>query len=486
MAFLHTVLSPATSHPIYTICVLPIIFLALRGLQRIYFSQHSHIPGPSLWAATSSVLNYHAYVGRECTAVHQLHLKYGSIVRTGPSSVDIADGDALAPIYVEKGGFRKMPFYANFDIDGHKSIFSEVDPASRIQRAKAVFPLFSTASLRNGSDVIYRCVDKMVNRMKEESRTGKPVNVLNLTRSLATDAVTAYLFGESYDGLEEKDDHLSASGMVDSFVAVGRFWYLPSWAFQVLEWLNVKIWDEPETANSMDKVDNFVKAVVERAGMEKNSGTYPARLLEVGISESEARAQCKDLIFAGTDSTGMNLATICFMLAKHPECYEKLKQEIVDAKPTEPVLQSLPYLQGVVREGLRLSMANPSRLPRLVPARGWTFKGIYLPEGTAVSCTPYELHLDPNVFEDPLEFKPERWQNANEKMIRDAIPFGLGNRQCIARNLATMELYCAVQRLVEEDVLNRARCCGDRIEILEWFNSKVVGEKIELQWEATE
>lgn len=63
----------------------------------------------------------------------------------------------LGPIYVEKGGFRKMPFYANFDIDGHKSIFSEVDPASRTQRAKVVLPLFSTGNLRSGSDVIYRC-----------------------------------------------------------------------------------------------------------------------------------------------------------------------------------------------------------------------------------------------------------------------------------------------------------------------------------------
>jgi cytochrome P450 len=332
--------------------------------------------------------------------------------------------------------------------------------------------------------VIYSCVDKMVNRMKEESLSRMPVNVLNLTRSLATDVVSAYLFGESYDGLEEKEEHLSASGMVNSFVAVGRFWYLPSWTFQALEWLNVKIWDEPEVANSMEKVDNFVKAVVEKASMEKSSGTYPARLLEAGITQSETRAQCKDLIFAGTDSTGMNLATICFMLAKHPECYQKLKKEILEGKPTEPDLQSLPYLQGVVREGSRLSMANPSRLPRLVPTGGWTFKGTYLPQGTAVSCTPYELHLDPSVFEDPLDFNPERWQNATERMIRDSIPFGLGTRQCIARNLATMELYCAVQRLVKEAALNGARCCSDRIDILEWFNSKVVGEKIELQWDA--
>jgi hypothetical protein len=45
-----------------------------------------------------------------------------------------------------------------------------------------------------------------------------------------------------------------------------------------------------------------------------------------------------------------------------------------------------------------------------------------------------------------------------------------------------MELYCAVQRLVEQDVLKGAKCCSDRIEILEWFNSRVTDERIELVW----
>ncbi|KAF7507327.1 hypothetical protein GJ744_010761 [Endocarpon pusillum] len=58
-------------------------------------------------------------VGNDCTAVQKLHLKYGSIVRTGPNDVDIADVEALNTIYVKKGGFRKASCYANFDIDGH-------------------------------------------------------------------------------------------------------------------------------------------------------------------------------------------------------------------------------------------------------------------------------------------------------------------------------------------------------------------------------
>jgi cytochrome P450 len=477
------VLDQLSFHPLRFILLAPVIFVLLRSIYRIFLHPLSLIPGPYLPVCTSAWLNLHAYFGDECTAVHNLHLKYGPIVRTGPNDVDIADGDALNTIYVEKGGFRKAGFYANFDIDGHKSIFSQVEPLERAPRAKAVLPLFSTGSLRAGSETIYKCVDRMVSRMKEEAKSGAPVNILNLTRSLAADAVTAYLFDESYGGLEEKDGKMSASGMVNAFVAVGRFFYLPNWVFRLLEWSNEKFFPNHEVNSSMSKVDTYVATVVDRGQTdEKLRGNYPARLMEHGFSQSEARAQCKDLMFAGTDSTGMNLATICFMLAKHPDTYERLRKEVVESKPSEPELQSLPYMRGVVREGLRLSMANPSRLPRLVPPSGWTFKGTFLPAGTIVSCTPFELHLNPDVFEDPAKFKPERWEAPTSEMNRDSIWFGLGTRQCIARNLATMELFCAVQRIVEEDVLRNAKSCQERIEILEWFNSKVKDEKIELLW----
>ncbi len=483
MAFHDIVLRQLIFHYVRFILLTPILFLLLRSIYRIFFHPLSRIPGPWLSACTSTWLNYHAWIGDECTAVHKLHLKYGSIVRTGPNDVDFADGEALNTIYVEKGGFRKASFYANFDIDGHKSIFSHVDPSQRAPRAKAVLPLFSTGSLRAGSKTIYGCVDRMVVRMKEEAKTGKQVNILNLTRSLAMDAVTAYLFDDSYGGLEETDGEMSASGMVNAFVAVGRLLYLPNWMFQLLEQIHEKILPDHEVKTSISKVDSFIAAVVDRSRTEeKLKGNYPARLMENGISASEARAQCKDLMFAGTDSTGMNLATICFMLAKHPDKHEKLRNELLERESEEAELQSLPYLRGVIREGLRLSMANPSRLPRVVPSPGWTFKNTFLPGGTTVSCTPFELHLNPDVFEDPHDFRPERWENPTTEMNRDSIWFGLGTRQCIARNLAMMELFCAVQRVVEENVLEGAHCCQERIEILEWFNSKVKEEKIELVW----
>jgi cytochrome P450 len=498
MTLLASTLSFLSVRPHEPLILAFILYFSLRTLYRVFLHPLSHIPGPWHHACTSIPLNFHAYNGTECTAVHYLHRDFGPIVRVGPNDVDIADGDALEEIYVKKGGFRKAGFYANFDIDGHKSIFSEVIPEERMARAKAVLPLFSTGSLRAGSDIIYKCVDQFVERVKAGAKTGRPVDMLNLSRSLATDAVSAYLFRDSYGGLDELGKELSASGMVNTFVAVGKFWYLPSWAFKKITSFQDKNLLSESVISSLLTVDRFVSKVVsasiakqsqsqsafQQATSEPQIQNYPTRLLAAGFSPSEVRAQCKDLIFAGTDSTGMNLATICHELAKHPACYEKLHAEITAAQPInrDTDLQSLPYLRGVIQEGLRLSMANPSRLPRVVPPEGWTFKGTFFPPGTIVACAPYELHLNSAVFSNALEFQPERWAEPSEAMRRDAIPFGLGTRQCIARNLASMELYAAVVRLVEGDVLRGAGVVEENVVILEWFNSKVVDERIELVW----
>ena len=174
-----------------------------------------------------------------------------------------------------------------------------------------------------------------------------------------------------------------------------------------------------------------------------------------------------------------------------PERYKKLCEEIdeADAHSTSYNPQSMQYLDAVIREGLRISMANPTRLPRVTPPRGFSFtlndgRQYRIPAGTLVSLQIYTLHFNPDVFIDPFAFNPERWLNSpTSEMQRDFIPFGLGPRQCIARNLATQELFLAVRAIARARLLDGARPVGEKIEILEWFNSRVIGEKIELAWE---
>ncbi|KAG8623285.1 hypothetical protein KVT40_008261 [Elsinoe batatas] len=412
----------------------------------------------------------------------------------------------------------KAECYRNFDIMGWPSLFSALDRGYRSRRAKSVVGMFATRRIREGEEGLERVVGEWAGRMEgvvekaregvAEGKGGGRVDVLDLGRSLAVDVVSEYLFGVSYGGLREGDkgegEHkLSASEFVNAFVGVGRFFFMPNWLFVVVEKVSQYFFETKETVESMEMVEGFVKRIVEEAG--EDDDTYQARMLKAGLTKDEVAAQCMDLMFAGTDSSGMNISTFCWQLAKNKDCYAKVKEEVKQAKAEDPNYEasSLPYLRSCIKETLRLSMANPTRLPRVVPEGGWlytpaadysfsgpasktTHRSFLLPEGTIVSCQIHTLHHNPSVFPDPYSFEPERWLESSsgqlEKMNRDLIPFSLGSRQCIARNLAMAELNMACGGIVESGVLDGATNVGEKIEILEWFNSKVEGERIEIEY----
>lgn len=295
-----------------------VVGLLCRCLFRLYLHPLSGVPGPRLAACTSLWLAWRTYVGDECTAIYKLHEIYGPVLRIAPNDVDIADGDAVEHIYIEKGGFQKTEAYSKFNIDGHSSIFSTQTLAARAGRAKAVVPLFSTASIRNSQSILASVIDQFIARLQREGQSGKPINVLNMTRSMALDAVSAYLFQEQYGAVSEDTSHMSASPFVDAYVGVGAFFnLLPGWLGDKISGLIEEWTSDDETAHSMKAMDQYTGNLVKTAS--PGSGSYVSRLLERAIPRDQVQVELKDLCFAGTDSTGMNMAMILWYLTKSPE-----------------------------------------------------------------------------------------------------------------------------------------------------------------------
>ena len=335
--------------PFYSAVALILLSLISFASYRLFFHPLSGIPGAVQLKLTSISLLWRSYNGKEATYLTSLFRRFNTpILRIGPNEVLIADGAALAPIYSSNGGFPKAACYRNFDIDGFPSLFSALDRAHRAPRARSVQPLFATASLRKGEESVTAVARGLVDRLKRERDAARGgagrVDVLDAARRAAVDTVTAYLFGVNYGGIgeveeaEKKDEgKLSASEFVNAFVAVGRFFFLPTWAFMALEQVAAYLFETEDTKASFDSVQNFVERLVDEANMEDD--TYQARMLRAGLSKEEVAAQLKDLMFAGTgefhvwwlhflriitnlvdtDSSGMNLSTFCWQLAKHPE-----------------------------------------------------------------------------------------------------------------------------------------------------------------------
>ena len=110
--------------------------------------------------------------------------------------------------------------------------------------------------------------------------------------------------------------------------------------------------------------------------------------------------------------------------------------------PSIQKLDSLPYLDAVIKEGLRLFAAIPMTLFREVPAEGKVMSGYTVPGGTIVGSQAYSLHRNEEIYPNPEEFTPERWLNVDKEtelqMQRQFWAFSSGARSCIGQKYSPL------------------------------------------------
>lgn len=144
----------------------------------------------------------------------------------------------------------------------------------------------------------------------------------------------------------------------------------------------------------------------------------------------------------GTQSTSTVVEWAMAELLKNKETMRKAQKELTQIvgltnMVEESHLSKLAYLQAVIKETLRLHPPFPLMVPRF-PSENTSLGGFAIPKKATVFVNAWAIHRNPSVWEDPLEFKPERFlvPNDNGKLDYNGnndfnyIPFGVGRRIC--------------------------------------------------------
>ncbi|KEH31104.1 putative cytochrome P450 [Medicago truncatula] len=472
--FLHSSLSQEifSSFPMLFFTILP-IFISLLFIIKWYSNnsatQKNLPPSPPRFPILG---NLHQIGVSPHRSLQDLAHKYGPLMLLYFGKVPVlvvSSADAARKVMKTHDlVFCDRPQLKIFDI----LLFSSKDVAScaygeywRQVRSLSVLHLLSNKRVRS-----YRCVReeetlRMMEYIKEVSSSdSSPLNLTELCSTITNDIVCRVALGKRYrEGRGMKfQEVLLEFGELLGTVCIGD--YIP-W----LDWLGKVNGFYSKAEKVAKQLDEFFEEVIEEHisgdrtnghGVENEQSDFVDVLLSLQktnamgfpIDRISIKALILDMFAAGTDTTYTVLEWAMTELLRHQTVMHKLQDElrnVVGNKThvTEEDLVNMNYLKAVIKETLRLHAPVPLLVPRK-SMEDIKINGYDIAAGTQVIVNAWAISRDPSSWEEPLEFKPERFMNSSidyKGLDFELIPFGAGRRGCpgVLFGIAVNELVLA-------------------------------------------
>lgn len=425
---------------------------------------------------------YFTELGKKYGPIVKLQLggKIGIIVNSPSVAREILkDHDVIfANRDVPQAG--RIATYGGFDIS-----WTPYGPEWRMLRKICTIKMLSNAGLDSVYELRHREVKNTVAYLYR--RAGSAVNVGEQVFLTVFNVVTSMLWGGSVDGDKIRDGLaaefrqtisditglLGKPNVSDFFPSLARF------DFQGIEKQMLKLVLKLDTIFEK-MIDERLKMTDVDEGAKKNDFLqFLLKVKDEGDSKTpltmvQLKGLLMDMVIGGTDTSSNTIEFAMAEMMKNPKVLEKAKEELAIVVGEQNIveeshIQSLPYLKAIMKETLRLHPILPLLVPHS-PSQTTVISKYTIPKGSRVFFNVWAIHRDPNNWENPLEFVPERFFNDQFDFSGSDfryLPFGSGRRNCAGIAMAErMVMYLLATLLHSFDwKLNEV----EKIEIEEKF-----------------
>jgi cytochrome P450 len=310
-------------------------------------------------------------------------------------------------------------------------------------------PAFHGENVRHFAPIISRLATETGDEWERAATAGAPVDACNDMMRVTLRIVVETLFGDD---------------LAESAAEVNRVFplILACLAARASSPIRAPLWLPTANNRRLRPALTSLNSIVERLIATKRrrlaAGGRPqdghrdlltilmlARDAETGetMSDAQLRDEVMTLMIAGHETTANALSWLWYLLDRHPDEQERLRAELVIATggrlPAVEDLPQLPRMKAVIQETLRL-------YPPV-----WMFDrralgpddlaGTKVAKGDLVIFCPYAIHRLPELWSDPEEFRPERFEAGHEEQKNKFayLPFSVGPRTCIGNSFAMIE-----------------------------------------------
>ncbi|KAF8898066.1 cytochrome P450 [Gymnopilus junonius] len=154
-------------------------------------------------------------------------------------------------------------------------------------------------------------------------------------------------------------------------------------------------------------------------------------------------------VMGGGLDTNMSSALSFFMaMILNPQIQAKAQAELdavvgKDRLPTLADKPNLPYIRSIMAEVFRWSPAIPLGIPHAT-SEDDIFEGYEIPKGTLIMPNAWHMLHDPEIYPNPMQFIPERYNGSDEEMFKVTLSFGFGRRICPGMHFAEGTLFSII------------------------------------------
>jgi cytochrome P450 len=170
------------------------------------------------------------------------------------------------------------------------------------------------------------------------------------------------------------------------------------------------------------------------------------------FDEQQALDEIKQYLWAGTETTAITLAWALYHASLNPEVADRIRREgetvYGDRPPTAADYSGMAYTRAVIQETMRVY--PPIWGLMRVANEADTISGKEIRKGDRIVMFAYGVHHSPKYWDEPEEFRPERWLGdaARKRKPYSYIPFGGGKRSCIGGAMSQVENTLALSMLL--------------------------------------
>nr|AYK02621.1 coumarate 3-hydroxylase [Catalpa fargesii] len=432
------------------------IFIAYKLFQRLRFKLP---PGPRPLPIVGNLYDLKPVLVRCFTEWSQVYGPIFSVYLGSHLSVVVNSAELAKEVLKDNdqqlANRNRTRQIAKFSKNGMDLIWSDYGPHYVKVRKLCTLELFSMKRLDAlrpiREDEVTAMVESIFKDCIKPENKGKALVLREYLGMMAFLHITRLTFGKRFmdsngviDGQGEE-----LKGILNNGIKLGT---KKSFA-EFLPWLRFLFKAENQALAEHDaRADSFTKKIMEEHTLaRKKTGNTKSHFVdalltlqkEYDLSEDTVIGLLWDMISAGMDTTTITVEWAMAEMVRNPRVQQKVQEELdrvvgTNRIMTEADIPNLPYLQRVTKECFRMHPPTPLMLPHKANTNV-KIGGYDIPKGATVSVNAWALARDPAVWKNPLEFRPERFQEEDIDMKGTdyrLLPFGSGRRICPGAQLA--------------------------------------------------